>query len=76
MKAKPIYRYEAVISAFFQDHFRPGMDRFEFTRDAFVAKASALGFRTIDNPTVLPCFDGFTMTGHPKNVPTSSANSS
>ena len=49
MKAKPINRYEAVISAIFQDHFRPGMDRFEFTRDAFVAKASALGIAAIKN---------------------------
>ncbi len=46
---KTVNRYEAVISAIFQEHFKPGSDRFEFTRDAFVATAAALGLQAIKN---------------------------
>ena len=42
-------RYEAVISAIFSEHFRPGASRFDFSREEFVHKAQALGIAAIKN---------------------------
>ena len=41
-KARPLNRYQAIISAVFKQHFKKGESEFDFTRDEFVAIAQAL----------------------------------
>ena len=55
---------------------RPGTNRSTMTSSSnlnasVTAAASSPGSRTIDSPTVLPCFDGFTTTGQSRRRPTS-----